>query len=89
VRATGPVRVRIRTPSNRQSTTVTTPTRHGCARTPSASLSAQQAGADAAYLPAGIDELPGLVAVSLGLPELLAEVSRFAVHAIPGADGAG
>ena len=36
-----------------------------------------------------IDDLAGLVAGSLGLPELLAEVSAFAVHAIPGADGAG
>ena len=56
---------------------------------PSGSLSAQQANADAADLRAGIDELAGLVAGSLGLPELLAEVSTFAVHAIPGADGAG
>src|SRR6201995_2059337 len=56
---------------------------------PSGSLSAQQTSADAADLRAGIDELAGLVAGSLGLPELLAEVSRFAVHAIPGADGAG
>ena len=56
---------------------------------PSGSLSAQQATADAADLRAGIDELAGLVAGSLGLPELLAEVSTFAVHAIPGADGAG
>ncbi len=52
-------------------------------------LSAQQASADAADLRAGIDDLAGLVAGSLGLPELLAEVSAFAVHAIPGADGAG
>ena len=36
-----------------------------------------------------IDDLAGLVAGSLGLPQLLAEVSTFAVHAIPGADGAG
>jgi hypothetical protein len=56
---------------------------------PSGSLSAQRASADAADLRAGIDELAGLVASSLGLPELLAEVSTFAVHAIPGADGAG
>ena len=53
------------------------------------SPSAQQASADAADLRAGIDELAGLVAGTLGLPELLAEVSTFAVHAIPGADGAG
>ena len=56
---------------------------------PSGSLSAQQASADAADLRAGIDDLAGLVAGSLGLPELLAEVSTFAVRAIPGADGAG
>ena len=56
---------------------------------PSGSLSAQQATADAADLRAGIDDLAGLVAGSRGLPELLAEVSTFAVHAIPGADGAG
>src|SRR5271156_721860 len=56
---------------------------------PSGSLSAQQAAADAADLRAGIDVLAGLVAGSLGLPELLTEVSTFAVRAIPGADGAG
>src|SRR5271166_1650555 len=56
---------------------------------PSGSLSAQQASADAADLRAGIEDLAGLVAGSLGLSELLAEVSTFAVHAIPGADGAG
>src|ERR1700730_15063341 len=52
-------------------------------------LSVPQARVDAADLRAGIDDLAGLVAGSLGLPELLAEVSTFAVHAIPGADGAG
>ena len=36
-----------------------------------------------------IRDLSGLVAGSLGLPELLAEVATFAVRAIPGADGAG
>src|SRR5271168_5367594 len=56
---------------------------------PLGSLSAQQATDDAADLRAGINALAGLVAGSLGLPELLAEVSTFAVHAIPGADGAG
>lgn len=45
--------------------------------------------ADAADLRAGLDDLAGLVAGSLGLPELLAEVATFAVQAIPGADGAG
>jgi GAF domain-containing protein len=53
------------------------------------SLSAQQASDDAADLQAGIDDLAGLVAGSLKLSELLTEVSTFAVHAIPGADGAG
>ena len=56
---------------------------------PSGSLSAQQASADAADLRAGIDDLAALVAGSLGLAELLGEVSTFAVRAIPGADGAG
>jgi GAF domain-containing protein len=56
---------------------------------PLGSLSTQQVSADAADLRAGIDALAGLVADSRGLPELLAEVSTFAVHAIPGADGAG
>jgi GAF domain-containing protein len=56
---------------------------------PVESLAAQEAGADAADLRAGIEELAGLVAGSLGLPGLLAEVSTFAVHAIPGAEGAG
>jgi GAF domain-containing protein len=53
------------------------------------SLTAHQASADAADLQAGIAELAGLVAGSMGLPELLTEVSTFAVRAIPGADGAG
>jgi GAF domain-containing protein len=49
----------------------------------------EQATADDADLQAGIGDLAGLVAGSLGLPELLAEVATFAVRAIPGADGAG
>jgi GAF domain-containing protein len=49
----------------------------------------EQVSADDADLQAGIDDLAGLVAGSLGLPELLAEVAAFAVRAIPGADGAG
>ena len=56
---------------------------------PSGSLSAQRASADAADLRAGIEDLAGLVAGSLGLPELLGEVSTFAVRAIPGANSAG
>ena len=49
----------------------------------------EQVSADDADLQAGIANLAGLVAGSLGLPELLAEVASFAVGAIPGADGAG
>src|SRR6476661_4612266 len=49
----------------------------------------EQVSADDADLQAGIGNLAGLVAGSLGLPELLAEVASFAVRAIPGADGAG
>jgi len=52
-------------------------------------LSAQQVSDDAADLRGAVDELAGLVADGRGLPELLAEVSTFAVRAIPGADGAG
>ena len=53
------------------------------------SPTSEQITADDADLRAGIDDLAGLVAGSLGLPELLAEVAAFAVRAIPGADGAG
>ena len=56
---------------------------------PLGSLSAQQAIADDADLQAGIGALAGLVADSLGLTALLAEVATFAVRAIPGAEGAG
>ncbi len=56
---------------------------------PSGPLTPEQARADAADLRAGIDDLAGLVSDGLGLPELLAEVASFAVHAIPGAEGAG
>lgn len=48
-----------------------------------------QAAAEFADLQAAIGDLAGLVAGGLGLPELLTEVATFAVHAIPGADGAG
>jgi GAF domain-containing protein len=44
--------------------------------------------ADAADLRAGIDDLAGLLAGSLGLSELLVQVSAFTQRAIPGADGA-
>ena len=53
------------------------------------SRTSEQVSADDADLQAGIGNLAGLVAGSLGLPELLAEVASFAVGAIPGADGAG
>jgi len=57
---------------------------------PSSPVGAQTAEqADAADLQSAIGELAGLAAGSLGLPELLAEVATFAVHAIPGAEGAG
>jgi len=56
---------------------------------PGVSLTPERASADAADLRAGIDDLAGLVSDGLGLPELLAEVATFAVHAIPGAEGAG
>jgi GAF domain-containing protein len=52
-------------------------------------MTADQVGAEDADLRAGIDDLAGLVAGSLGLSDLLAEVAAFAVRAIPGADGAG
>jgi len=52
-------------------------------------LSARQVSDDAADLRDAVDELAGLVADGRGLSELLAEVSTFAVRAIPGADGAG
>lgn len=45
--------------------------------------------ADVVDLQNALGDLAGLVAGSQGLPELLAEVATFAVHAIPGADGAG
>ncbi|MCW2551502.1 MAG: Histidine kinase [Mycobacterium sp.] len=47
-----------------------------------------QFSADAADLRAVIDDLAGLLAGSLGLPELLAQVAAFTCRAIPGADGA-
>jgi GAF domain-containing protein len=53
------------------------------------SLTPEQLSADFAALQAGIDDLAGMVAGSLGLDELLAHVATLAVHAIPGAEGAG
>src|SRR6478736_8846165 len=56
---------------------------------PAGPLGAEQARADISDLQAAIGDLAGLVAGSLGLQELLTEVATFAVHAIPGAEGAG
>ncbi len=44
------------------------------------SRTSEQISADDADLRAGIDDLAGLVAGSLGLPEMLAEVAAFAVR---------
>ena len=63
--------------------------KNGADRTPAGPLAAEQARADISDLQAAIGDLAGLVAGSLGLPELLTEVALFAVHAIPGAEGAG
>jgi GAF domain-containing protein len=52
-------------------------------------MTGDQVSAQDADLRAGIADLAGLVAGSLGLSDLLAEVAAFAVRAIPGADGAG
>ena len=49
---------------------------------------AAPSGADAADLRAGIDALAGLLAGSLGLPELLSQVAEYTRGALPGADGA-
>lgn len=59
--------------------------------TPETAESAEddQARADAVDLQTSLDNLAGLVAGSLGLDGLLAQVASFAAHAIPGADGAG
>jgi GAF domain-containing protein len=54
-----------------------------------ASLTAQQARADAADLQASLADLAGLASGSSGLDGLLQQVAVFAAHAIPGADGAG
>lgn len=48
-----------------------------------------RAGLDTDDLDQAVGDLAGLVTESLGLPELLSHVASFAVHAIPGADGAG
>jgi GAF domain-containing protein len=44
---------------------------------------------DVAGLRASLDDLAGLVTEGLSLDEVLGRVAKFAVHAVPGADGAG
>lgn len=51
--------------------------------------SSDHISADVVDLQKALGDLAGLVAGSQGLSELLTEVATFAVHAIPGADGAG
>jgi len=53
------------------------------------SLTSQQAGADDADLQASLADLAGLVAGTLSVEQLLAQVATFAARAIPGAEGAG
>lgn len=55
----------------------------------SSGQAAEQAISEHADLRAGIGDLAGLVADSMALPELLAEVAAVAARAIPGADGVG
>lgn len=52
-------------------------------------LSSEQVATDAADLQTSLGHLAGLVAGTLGLPELLERVATFASQAIPGAEGAG
>ena len=54
-----------------------------------ASLSREQAEADALDLRSSLADLAGMVAGTMGLDELLFRVATSASHAIPGADGAG
>ena len=49
----------------------------------------EQATADMADLQSSLADLAGLVSDGTGLEHLLTQVATFAVHAIPGADGAG
>ena len=59
------------------------------ARGPGATLSTEQAQADALDLRASLADLAGLVTGTMGLDELLSRVATYASRAIPGADGAG
>ncbi|MDT5222581.1 MAG: hypothetical protein QOF15_4686 [Mycobacterium sp.] len=56
---------------------------------PPRSRTPEQLSADDEDLQAAISNLAGLIAGHRRLPELLAEIAKFAVRAIPGADGAG
>jgi GAF domain-containing protein len=49
----------------------------------------EQLGGDSADLQASLADLAGLVSDAMDLQQLMTEVATFAVHAIPGADGAG
>ncbi|HEY2167376.1 MAG TPA: GAF and ANTAR domain-containing protein [Jatrophihabitantaceae bacterium] len=55
----------------------------------SGTLSPEQADADEADLQASLADLAGLVAGTLSVEQLLAQVATFAARAIPGAEGAG
>ena len=61
---------------------------HG-ADSPGGPLTPEQANADDADLQASLADLAGLVAGTLSVEQLLAQVATFAARAIPGADGAG
>ena len=53
------------------------------------SRTADQESADTADLQASLANLAGMVAGTLPIEQVLAQVASFAAHAIPGADGAG
>ena len=60
---------------------------NGADRTPAGPLAAEQARADISDLQAAIGDLAGLVAGSLGLPELLTEVATIRSARDPGRRG--
>jgi len=49
----------------------------------------EQVGGDSADLQASLADLAGLVSDAMDLQQLMTQVATFAVHAIPGAEGAG
>jgi GAF domain-containing protein len=61
----------------------------GRAAAQASELTCGQADADEEDLHAGLIGLAGMVAGALSIEELLVDVAEFAVHAIPGVDGAG